>query len=147
MLGVIFGGIVLFLLYGWIHNHQSRSAKRLLEYWETYLSPLDVVFYFGAEEYLETKYGDKYLEGLSVWTRNHGLVVPPEQRIAKLMELGKIADEKKDNDTGQHFVVLRHLAVRQWATEVGLQGRFDLWEKECLSKISQTQTRAFKHDY
>jgi hypothetical protein len=134
---IIVGGIVLFFLYGLLQGNVKQSMRRLNEYFKKYYgTPLDVIVYFGAKESLEKKYGEDWVNKLSGWALERGLLNGPEARIKKLHELAEVKD-KEDKDWDMHFYVLRHWAIRQWAKEIGDEVWFDNWENECIEQIKK----------
>jgi hypothetical protein len=142
-LGVVLGGVILFVLYGWFHERVQKSTQRLNEHWQKYWgTPLNVSVFLVAEDYLYKKYGEEYQSKIARWALDRGLVISPEKRIQRLQALAKENEGKKDRDWDMHFYYMHHMAIRQWAGEVGLEAAFDKWVDESIEQLKSIETEA-----
>jgi hypothetical protein len=131
-IGVVLGGIVL----SWLHAKGQERIRRLRYYWEQhYSTPVHMDVFISAKNFLLDLYGEKYVDRVIDWANAQKLMLSPEKRLAKLdaMSEENIIDSQ---EIRMYRDVLRHLAIRQWATECGLNDAFEQWEKDCLEKLS-----------
>lgn len=131
-IGVVLGGLVL----SWLHARGQARTNKLMRYWETYYStPLHMGIFISAKDSLLDQYGEKYIDKVIEWAKTQKLIISPEKRLAKLDLLSE-GDALNDKEIRKYSDVLRHWAVRQWATDCGLNDAFERWERDCIEKLN-----------